>query len=396
MNIFMVTSVPVTPPWDQGDKNLAYGLTQKLQHHHFNILAQHGAQYPCGENLSPVPIFASRTPSLLQKARVFWHLMQTPYSGLESNAAASCECPDLFHLVYRPTAGSSWLNRLLPAFRRRPTLHTIPALNSSQGKIYPGLFFADRLVVLSRLAYDTLRQMGFTNVTHIPVGIDTTRWSHLGRKRSRIRSRLGLSTQPVLLYPGHYTRGYGAQVILEALPGLVKKIPDLRIIFACRLRSAGDRGRERAYKKRLQDMGLSEHVRFFNTVDDMQPLIAASELTILPSETLRDKLDIPTTLLESLAARVPIIISNLPSMNELMDVAAARDSVEHRNLRVSEIGLAVPPGDSLALVEAITYMLEDPALRLRMGKNGEELVRERFNSAKTAQEYENLYQELVS
>jgi glycosyltransferase involved in cell wall biosynthesis len=41
-------------------------------------------------------------------------------------------------------------------------------------------------------------------------------------------------------------------------------------------------------------------------------------------------------------------------------------------------------------------MLEDRALRLRMGKNGEELIRERFNSAKTAQEYENLYQELVS
>lgn len=396
MNVFMVTSVPLTPPWDQGDKNLAYTLTQTLQDHRFRVLTQHGAPYPCGENLSSVPIFASRNPSVFQKARVYWYLMQNTCNGVKSGTTRRYKDPDLFHLIYRPTYGSSWLNRLIPPFRKRPTLHTIPALSSMEGRIHPGLFFADQLVVLSCRARNTLRQLGFKNVTHIPVGIDTTRWSGLRFKRSKMRARLGISTQPVLLYPGHYTPGYGAEVILEALPRLVGEIPDLRIIFACRLRSAGDKERELAYKKKVASIGLRKHILFFTTVDDMLPLIAASDLTILPSETMRDKLDIPTTLLESLAAQVPIVISNLASMNELMGAAPANDAFGQGNLRMSEIGLAVPPGDALALVEAIGYVLKDETLRQRMGKSGEELIREHFNSIKTAKEYENLYQELIS
>jgi glycosyltransferase involved in cell wall biosynthesis len=396
MNIFMITSVPMTPPWDQGDKNLAYGLTQSLQDHRFKVFTQQDTPRPCGANLNPIPIFASRNPSLFQKARVFWYLMQTTSNGVKSGWAGGDKDTDLFHLIYKPTTGSSWLNRLMPAFRKRPTLHTIPALSAIEDKIHPGLFFADQFVVLSCHAYNKLRKLGFANVTHIPVGIDTIRWSALRFNRPKMRARLGISTQAVLLFPGHYTPGYGAEVILESLPGLVGEIPDLRIIFACRLRSAGDKEREQAYKKKVASMGLSKHILFFNTVEDMRPLIAASDLTILPSETMRDKLDIPTTLLESLAARVPVVISDLPPMNELMGATPAKDAFRQGNLRISEIGLTVPPGDPLALVGAITHLLKDHVLRQYMGKNGEELIQERFNCIKAAKEYENLYLELVS
>jgi len=373
MNVFMITSVPVVPPWDQGDKNLAYALTEALPHHRFRILTTYDGPVPAGANLEPEPIYQSRHPSFNQKVRVYWWLLHHPAS-VNSRAA-----PDLYHLIYRPYALSSWMCRLLPEFRRRPTLHTVPA--TADGRpLSHRLFFAHRLVVLSEHGRQALQRLGLANVVHIPPGIAVARWAALRSQTVRWKARLALADHPVLLFPGHYAPGYGADLMLHALPRIVAQVPDVRVIFACRLRSPGDRERERGIQQAVTRMGLAPVVRFYNTVADMRPLIGASDLTVLPLETMRDKVDIPTTLLESLAAGKPVVISDLPPMNELLQ---------------GDVGLATPPGDAEALAQAIVALLKDAKLREHMGQRGQALVRERFDIHRVARQYERLYQEMV-
>ena len=62
---------------------------------------------------------------------------------------------------------------------------------------------------------------------------------------------------------------------------------------------------------------------------------------------MRDKVDIPTTLLESLAAASPIVISDLPPMNELIHDGRQR------------AGHLVPPGEVETLTDTLLEILRE-------------------------------------
>jgi glycosyltransferase involved in cell wall biosynthesis len=374
----MITSVPLVPPWDQGDKNLAYSLTAALPRHRFRVLTARDEPVPAGPNLDLEPVYHNRRPSLVQKAGVYrWLLAQMAPQSM----------PDLYHLVYQPYVLASWLNRLLPPFRRRPTLHTVPATANGR-PLARHLFFADRVVALSEQGRHTLQQLGLENVVHIPPGIEVARWAALGDQAESLKARLGVDGHPTVLFPGHYGPGQGSEVMLRALPRLADRVPGVRIVCACRLRSAADQEQARAFRQEVERLGLSENVRFYYTVADMRPLIGASDLVVLPLETMRDKIDIPTTLLEALAAGKPIVISDLPPMSELVPASGGAGGM-------SAVGLTVPPGNAESLVQAVVGLLTEPGLRRQIGQQGQAVVRDRYNIRKVARQYEILYEELV-
>jgi glycosyltransferase involved in cell wall biosynthesis len=380
MNISMITSVPIVPPWDQGDKNLGYALTRALPQHQFQVLTARREPTPPGANLLVDPIFHRRDPTLLGKTSVYLKLLAKSLAARPGKN--TWPLPDLYHLIYQPFTVSSWLNRGLPEFHRRPTLHTVPATSPSH-RLRRDLIFADRVVTLSRHGQKRLQGLGLRDVVYIAPGISLEPWQALARRTDEGKAKFGLEGHPVVLFPGHYSSGQGVDVLFRALPELVAEVPGVRLIFACRLRSSGDRGREEALKKALRERNLSEHVIFYNTVNDMQALIGASDLVVLPLATMHHKVDIPTTLLEAMAAAKPIVISDLAPMEELVSVPGHR------------VGLAVRPGDADALAHAMELLLCNPDLARMMGRNGQELVRCCFDIQNTARRYEEEYLDLA-
>lgn len=89
-------------------------------------------------------------------------------------------------------------------------------------------------------------------------------------------------------------------------------------------------------------------------------LFAAADLFVLP--TLGECLAL--VLMEAAAAGLPIVTT---------DVGALAEAV-----RPGETGLIVPPRDVAALRGALAALLDDPALRWRMGRGGHALAGERF------------------
>jgi glycosyltransferase involved in cell wall biosynthesis len=59
-------------------------------------------------------------------------------------------------------------------------------------------------------------------------------------------------------------------------------------------------------------------------------------------------------------------------------------------------GFLVPPGDDLALAQAISKVLESPKLREQFGAAGKALQQQEFTSAKMGEGYLKLFQQSLS
>lgn len=374
MKVSIVTSVPLAPPWDQGDKNLAYMLASSLPDIHFRLLTTTKSTTNYAPHLESVPVFRNGAPTLWQKARVYRWLLSQNHSAA------------LYHLIYRPLKLSTRLIRTLPEFKRVPTIHTLPA-TSDDIHLDRDLFFSDQFVAISKFGRRRLQNLGIEPVRYIPPGIHLQPWIDISACGDQLIDRLGLSNKKLVLFPGHYGPGQGADLLVSALPLILEQVPDCHIILACRIRSQYDRERENILKQILHEAGYAQFVSFYNTIQDIRPYIGASDLVALPLQSMRDKLDIPTTLLEAMAAAKPILISDIPPMNELVS--------DHPHLE-NQVGIKFPAGDILSLATGISQILTDDPLRLRMGRNAQEFVRRHYDISRVAQRYQSLYQEIAT
>lgn len=89
----------------------------------------------------------------------------------------------------------------------------------------------------------------------------------------------------------------------------------------------------------------------------------------------------PTTHLEAMCFGLPIVAT---------DIAGVREQVED-----GVNGWVVPPGDALALADALERLLADGELRSRLGQAGRERVQRKFSTQAHVAAMEQVYQSLV-
>ena len=113
-------------------------------------------------------------------------------------------------------------------------------------------------------------------------------------------------------------------------------------------------------------------------VDDVRSVWKQAHIAVLPS---RGGEGIPMSLMEAAACGRPLVATDVPGCREI-----ARPGVN---------GLLVPPDDPVALANAIATLVQDPAMRLRFGKAGRQLVVDAFSSKRIAHEIVALYARLL-
>ena len=120
----------------------------------------------------------------------------------------------------------------------------------------------------------------------------------------------------------------------------------------------------------IERLGLEGAVQFVGGVDHdrIVELYAEAEAAVVPS--LYEGFSLPA--IEAMACGVPLVST---TGGDLPEVVGSHD----------DTALLVPPGDSGALAAAITRLLDDPALRRRIGAAGRARVFERYTWAATAE-----------
>lgn len=120
-------------------------------------------------------------------------------------------------------------------------------------------------------------------------------------------------------------------------------------------------------------------VEWWGWRDDMPAVFRKAHIACLPSYYGEG---LPKVLLEAAACGLPIVTTDAPGCREVV-----RDG---RN------GLLVPPRDAGALAEAIGKLVQDRALRIRMGASGREIVTQEFSSERIVKETLAVYRELLA
>lgn len=180
---------------------------------------------------------------------------------------------------------------------------------------------------------------------------------------------------PVVGTISNFKAEKGHRYLLEGMALL----RDQGVPFELRV-AGGGRGVDRAALEALVErLGLGEWVQFIGRVPSAAAFYRDIDLFVIPSIFAEG---LPTTILEAMAARLPVVATDVGGAIE-----AVRDGIE---------GLIVPPRDPGALAQAVAALVADPERMRAMGEAGARRVREAFSIERmTATILEQVYQPLL-
>ena len=124
-------------------------------------------------------------------------------------------------------------------------------------------------------------------------------------------------------------------------------------------------------------LGIAGSVTFSGVVDDVVAFMADIDIVVLPS--LWEGM--PNVLLEAMAAGRPIVATNLPGIEEMVQDGTSAVLCE--------------PGRAGALADAIMRLMDDPELASRLVRAAQLDVRRRFDISHTVAATQALYERLL-
>lgn len=236
---------------------------------------------------------------------------------------------------------------------------------------------AEHLVAVSEFVAESVVRNGIPpERVHVVLNaINVGDWEP-GRGREAARLALGIPRgAPVLLSVSRLFREKGPADAIRALALIRKELPDTRLLIA-----GAAMPTRRAFEDELRvlarDLGLVDAVQFLGHRPDVEALMAAADVYVMPS------FEEPFGLVfvEAMAMGLPIAA---------LDNGGTKEIVEH-----DHSGLLSPPLDVAGLAANVLALLRNPDRRARMGEYGRRRAIEQFDAgrmvADTARVYESI------
>ena len=213
-------------------------------------------------------------------------------------------------------------------------------------KIRETLEYADEILCVSEsLAEIAGDIVGESKTTVLPNGADPSRYPT--HRKHEIKEEMGIPAETkVVLFCGGYTERKGLYEIFEALDDIHHE--EVQLVFvghygdlAPRLMRSLETSRHESYRV-LREIPPLALRRWFTVAD----------IFILPSRAEGR----PNTIYEAMASETPVVASSVSGIPEqVVD---------------GETGVLIPPKNATALADATNRLIEDRALREKLGTSG--------------------------
>ncbi len=169
----------------------------------------------------------------------------------------------------------------------------------------------------------------------------------------------------------HYKNHAG---FLRIAAEICKHMPDVEFVLA------GDGPLRPEIERQAAALGLAERVIFLGDRRDISAVLASIDVAVLTS----DSESLSNVILESMAAGLPVVASNVGGNVELVDPLAK-----------DQRGALVAAGNERGFANAILQLLSETNLRRQQGENARRFVEENFSLGRILRRYEDLYTTLL-
>ena len=206
----------------------------------------------------------------------------------------------------------------------------------------------------------------------IPNGIDLSGWQALpGWKAAR--AELDLAPEaPVVGTIGRLHAQKGYEFLLAAAAKVIAEAPDATFLIA------GYGPLRERLEACAAELGVSSSVRFLGYRKDVQRILSALDVFVLPS--LWEGMS--NAILEAMAAGKPVVATAVDgNLDQVID---------------GETGLLVPPADAGVLANALIDLIGDRQKARDMGERGRERVERDFPIRAMTAAYLDLYEKLLN
>ena len=231
--------------------------------------------------------------------------------------------------------------------------------------------FMDAVVPLSEELYQSLKRIpGLNNkLQHINNGVDLSEVLSSEAINPDILAKKN-SGKFILGYIGQLIPRKGLEVLLKALTNVKNVDWELYLV--------GEGEHRGELQNICQSSGITDSVHFVGFRQDRLEFLRGFNVFVLPSRLE----GIPRCLMESMAANVPIIASDIPGCNDL--------------IRHEKTGLLFKVDDYNGFARQIEKLAHSEKLRSSLTKAAVSFVTENYSAAHMAQKYQKCFFELIN
>jgi glycosyltransferase involved in cell wall biosynthesis len=233
----------------------------------------------------------------------------------------------------------------------------------------------DRVLVGSQFMAEDLIRVGVPSdrIVRVPNSVDAEQFSLGGVSPQQAKARLGVPEEAVLIGTvGRLSKEKGHTFLLKAFTKIRAQVRGAKLLIL------GTGKEARALRRLSRKLGLDDAILWVSSCPHhrMPLLLRALDLFVLPS--LRENQ--PLVLLEAMAAKIPVVATEVGGVKEIMD-----NGIE---------GLLVPPGNSETLAEAMLRAIGTKESSLWIEK-GIDKVRGCFSLERFSEDMSRVYSNLT-
>lgn len=224
---------------------------------------------------------------------------------------------------------------------------------------------ATALIAVSEVVKTYLMNYVDNSKVHvIPNGVNPTRFAAFRP-----------ATQPKTLtvgFVGSLKPWHGLPILTAAFAQLRQRVPEAKLLIV------GDGPERENLEAELAAHGLDSHTQFTGAVnpDAVPKLLARMDVAVAPYPAQSDFYFSPLKVYEYMAAGLPVVASRIGQLADLIDTGVN--------------GILCPPGDAIALAEALETLWRSPTLRQRLGEAARQQVMDNHTWDAIAQQILNL------
>jgi len=239
------------------------------------------------------------------------------------------------------------------------------------GKIYKKLFkYNDKILSICRYNYKHLLDFGAHPqkiVTH-PVGINVNKFPYEAKNRKQ-------NSKKIVISVARHVSEKGLNYGIDAIKVLVDQYGHKHIKYQI----IGEGPLTLDLQTKVSDLKLKDHVEFIGAQQQagVASLLQRADIYLLPSVAEA----LPVVLMEAQAAGLPVVASNVGSVDEIV--------------LDGKTGYIVEPKDVSQIALKLDYLLKNEKTWQEMGRSGHAHIEEKYNISTLNKRLESLFQELL-